>query len=89
MIKDPTHLSPRLGSMLYEGLVVFAVLLVGFLFPQIVLSGFGMTLAGKGLWLHLFLVLMFYFVWFWLKSVDKLEQHNDLPTHGPHVLVSL
>jgi uncharacterized RDD family membrane protein YckC len=37
-----------------------------------VLSGFGMTLAGKGLWLHLFLVLMFYFVWFWLNGGQTL-----------------
>lgn len=72
MIKDPTHLAPRLGAMLYESLVVFAILLVGFLFPQIVLSGFGMTLAGKALWLHLFLVLMVYFVWFWLNGGQTL-----------------
>lgn len=62
----------RLASMLYEGLVVFAVLLIGFLLPQILLSGFNLGLSGKGLWLHVGLLLMLYFVWFWLHGGQTL-----------------
>lgn len=62
----------RLVSMLYEGLVVFSILLIGFLLPQIVLSGFGWTWGAKALWLHVFLLLMGYFVWCWLNGGQTL-----------------
>ena len=62
----------RLLSMLYEGLVVFSVLLIGFLLPQIVLSGFGMNLTGKLLWLHVVILLMLYFLWCWLNGGQTL-----------------
>jgi uncharacterized RDD family membrane protein YckC len=62
----------RLASMLYEGLVVFAVLLIGFLLPQILLNAFGLGIAGKLLWLHVLVLLMFYFVWFWLNGGQTL-----------------
>lgn len=62
----------RLLSMLYEGLVVFSVLLIGFLLPQIVLSGFGMNLTGKVLWLHVVILLMLYFLWCWLNGGQTL-----------------
>ena len=58
--------------MLYEGLVVFSVLLIGFLLPQIVLSGFGMNLTGKLLWLHVVVLLMLYFLWCWLNGGQTL-----------------
>lgn len=72
MIHDPSSIGRRLGAMLYESLVVFAILLATFLFPQIVLSGFGMHLGGKAMWLHVFLVLMAYFVWCWLHGGQTL-----------------
>ncbi len=62
----------RLASMLYESLVVFSILLVGFLFPQIVLNGFGLGVGAKLLWLHVVLVLMAYFVWCWLHGGQTL-----------------
>ncbi len=62
----------RLACMLYEGLVVFSILLIGFLLPQIVLSGFGFSLAPKLLWLHVTLLLMAYFVWCWLNGGQTL-----------------
>ncbi len=62
----------RLVCILYEGLVVFSILLIGFLMPQIVLSGFGWTLSAKALWLHVFLLLMAYFVWCWLNGGQTL-----------------
>lgn len=62
----------RLASMLYESLVIFAVLLAGFLFPQIVLSGFGLGMNGRLLLVHVALLLMVYFVWFWLNGGQTL-----------------
>jgi len=62
----------RLACLLYEGLVVFSVLLIGFLMPQIVLSGFGMIMPAKMLWLHVFVLLMLYFTWFWLNGGQTL-----------------
>ena len=63
----------RLASLLYEGLVVFALLLVGFLLPQIVLSGFRMEAGAKLLWVHIFILLMLYFVWCWLNGGQTLS----------------
>ncbi|MBK7648896.1 MAG: RDD family protein [Betaproteobacteria bacterium] len=62
----------RLICMLYEGLVVFSILLIGFLLPQIVLSGFGHSLTPRILWLHVLLLLMIYFLWCWLNGGQTL-----------------
>ncbi len=62
----------RLVCMLYEGLVVFSILLVGFLLPQIVLSGFGYSMLPRMLWLHVLVLLMIYFVWCWLNGGQTL-----------------
>ncbi len=62
----------RLASLLYESLVVFSILLIGFLIPQIVLSGFGMTMPPKALWMHVFILLMAYFVWCWVNGGQTL-----------------
>jgi uncharacterized RDD family membrane protein YckC len=62
----------RLASLLYESLVVFAVLMVGYLLPQIVLHGFGFVIGGRMQWVHVFAVLLLYFVWFWLNGGQTL-----------------
>lgn len=62
----------RLASMLYEGLVVFSLVLIGFLLPQIVLSGFGWSVGPRLLWLHVIILLMIYFVWCWLNGGQTL-----------------
>ena len=60
------------SSLLYEGLVVFGILLVGFLIPQIVLAAFAQAALAKLLWVHLFLLLLLYFVWFWVNGGQTL-----------------
>ena len=72
MTQTTAGMARRLASMLYEGLVVFAVLLIGFLLPQIVLNAFGLVLAPRLLWLHVLVLLMLYFVWFWLHGGQTL-----------------
>ena len=58
MSNEIPSIKRRLVCLLYEGLVVFSILLIGFLLPQIVFSGFGWTARPAGLWLHVFLLLM-------------------------------
>ncbi len=72
MQSDAAGLKRRLASLLYELLVVFSILLIGFLLPQIVLSGFGMNLSPRWLWMHVFVLLMAYFVWCWLHGGQTL-----------------
>lgn len=72
MTVEAPSLQRRLVCMLYEGLVVFSILLIGFLLPQVVLSGFGWTVGAKALWIHVLLLLMAYFVWCWLNGGQTL-----------------
>lgn len=72
MPAENAGLSRRLASMLYEGLVVFAVLLIGFLLPQVVLMSAGLHISPKTQWLHIFMLLMLYFVWFWINGGQTL-----------------
>lgn len=62
----------RLVCMLYESLVIFSILLIGFLLPQIALSGFHFELSPKLLWLHVLLLLLVYFAWCWLNGGQTL-----------------
>lgn len=72
MTTELPSLRRRLVCMLYEGLVVFSILLIGFLLPQIVLSGFGTIFSAKALWIHVLFLLMAYFVWCWLNGGQTL-----------------
>ena len=65
-------LGRHLACLLYEGLVVVAILLIGFLIPQIVLHGFGMTSPPRLLWVHVFALLLIYFVWCWTHGGQTL-----------------
>lgn len=67
-----TSLKRRLACLLYESLVVFSILLIGFLLPQIVLSGFGMVFTARLLWAHILILLMIYFMWCWLNGGQTL-----------------
>lgn len=65
-------LGRRLSCLLYEGLVIFSVLLIGFLIPQSVFYAFGLQMSGRLLMLHIWLLLLAYFVWFWLNGGQTL-----------------
>lgn len=60
------------ASLLYEFLVIFAIALIGFLLPQVALSGFGMQSSGRLLWLHIFVLLGIYFIWCWTQGGQTL-----------------
>ncbi len=72
MATNPPGFRRRIVCMLYEGLVVFSILLIGFLLPQIVLSGFGWTVSPKLLWIHIVVLLGSYFIWCWLNGGQTL-----------------
>ncbi|MDR3351553.1 MAG: RDD family protein [Zoogloeaceae bacterium] len=56
----------RLASMCYELLLLFAVLMGGFLLPHVLLGMLlGVSVSGRILVVHLVLLLMAYYVWFW------------------------
>lgn len=67
----------RLAGMLYESLLLLGVLSVTFMVPHLVL-GVAWNLAAPEwlLWLHIFLVLLAYFVWFWRKSGQTLAMQT-------------
>lgn len=67
----------RLAGMLYESVLLLGVLGVTFMVPHLILGIAWKLVAPKGLlWLHVFLVLMAYFVWFWRKSGQTLAMHT-------------
>jgi uncharacterized RDD family membrane protein YckC len=66
-------LSRRLACMLYDGLLLLAVLFVAFLLPQSALSvALGRALPGRVMWGHLILVSVVYFLWFWTHGGQTL-----------------
>lgn len=68
----PASLRRRLGSLLYESLLTFSLLLVGFWIPQSLLLAAGIALPRVVLWVHVFLLLLSYHLGFWLKTGQTL-----------------
>lgn len=67
----------RLASMLYESLLLLGVLAATFLLPYIALGMlFSVKLPGIMLWLHVFLVLGTYFVWYWRHGGQTLAMQT-------------
>ena len=71
------HLAPsirrRLASALYESLLLLGVLSVAFLLPHVAIGmGFNKTLPSWLLLVHLSMVLLGYFVWFWRHGGQTL-----------------
>lgn len=63
----------RLGSLLYEALVILALAIFLFLLPVALFSGVVHLMPGPGLlWLYLFVLLGVYFVWCWVKAGQTL-----------------
>jgi len=64
------------ASLLYEFLVIFSLLMVGFWIPQTILTGAGVAMHGRLMILHIFALLMVYFVWFWLNGGQTLPMRT-------------
>lgn len=67
----------RLASMLYEILLLLGVLSLSFIVPYLIL-GVAMQRSAPGwlLWLHLFLVMGCYFVWYWRRGGQTLAMQT-------------
>ena len=76
-VAEMAGLRRRLASMLYEVLLLLGVLALTFIVPHVVL-GFAAGVAVKPwlLWLHLFLVLGAYFVWYWHRHGATLAMQT-------------
>ena len=63
----------RLASMFYECLLVIAILIFGFVLPHILLAAFAQAQAPQTvIQIHMFALLLLYFVWFWLHGGQTL-----------------
>lgn len=63
----------RIAAMFYEALCVTAVLIFGFVLPHIVLGAFASVRAPQwAVQIHVFALLLLYFVWFWLNGGQTL-----------------
>lgn len=66
-------LGRRLGSLLYEMLVILALTIFLFVLPVAVFSGLMQRMPGPGLlWFYLFALLGLYFVWCWSRAGQTL-----------------
>jgi uncharacterized RDD family membrane protein YckC len=77
MSAPPVFVSPgllrRLIAMLYESLLLLGVVAIGFLLPHAVFSTLTRIAAPTHvLWIHLLLLLMLYYVWFWTHGGQTL-----------------
>lgn len=67
----------RLASLLYESLLMVGVLALTFLIPHLLLGIFlKVALPGILLWLHIFLVMGAYFVWYWRHGGQTLAMQT-------------
>lgn len=89
-ILPPARISRRLAGLLYESLLVLGVLALTFIVPHLVLGVIGhVTAPGWLAWLHIFVVLGCYFVWYWRRSGQTLAMQTwrlkvvDATTGGP------
>ncbi len=77
VVVELAGLRRRLASMLYESLLLLGILALTFLVPYLFLGvGFGVTLPGWVLWLHVFGVLGAYFVWYWTRHGQTLAMQT-------------
>lgn len=67
----------RLAAMVYEGIILLAVLSITFLVPHIALGlTVGISTPGWLLIVHIFMVLGLYFVWYWRHGGQTLAMQT-------------
>ena len=78
----------RLAGMCYESLLLTGILIVFLILPHVVIAFFAHRVAtASALWIHLFLTLLAYFVWFWSHGGQTLAMKTwkiQLLTHAGH-----
>jgi len=67
----------RLASMLYESLLLLGVLALAFMVPYLLLGAiWNVAPAGWLAWVHIYLVLGAYFVWYWRRRGQTLAMQT-------------
>ncbi len=76
-VVEIASLRRRLASMLYESMLLLGVLALTFMLPYLAL-GIGLDTAPPGwfAWLHIFVVLGAYFVWYWRRNGQTLAMQT-------------
>ena len=76
-VAELAGLRRRFASMLYESMLLLGVLALTFLVPYLILGPVtGFTPPGWMLWIHVFLVLGVYFVWYWRRGGQTLAMQT-------------
>jgi uncharacterized RDD family membrane protein YckC len=75
--QDVPSIRRRVASMLYDGLLLLGVLSCGLVLPHVMI-GFvaGFAFSGIWLWLHMFILVGTYFIWFWHYSGQTLAMQT-------------
>lgn len=69
----PPGIARRLAAMVYEALLVAAVLAVAFVLPHVLLGAFAnIQVSHVATKVHFFVVLLIYFTWFWVNGGQTL-----------------
>ncbi|HNQ75303.1 MAG TPA: RDD family protein [Pseudothauera hydrothermalis] len=77
LVVEPAGLRRRLASMLYESLLLLGVLALVFLVPWLALGiGLGVAPPGWLAWMHLFIALGVYFIWYWRRGGQTLAMQT-------------
>lgn len=72
-VAERAPLGRRLGSLVYEVLVVLALGIFLFVLPLAIFSGLTQHALGPGLlWFYLFVLLGNYFIWCWIRAGQTL-----------------
>lgn len=67
----------RLASMLYESLLLLGVLALTFMIPNLIIGVLWQVVSPGWLaWLHIYLVLGAYFVWYWRQHGQTLAMQT-------------
>lgn len=76
-VAELAGLRRRLASMLYESMLLLGVLALTFLVPYLILgAAAGLTPPGWVLWIHVFVVVGAYFIWYWRRGGQTLAMQT-------------
>ena len=77
LIVEMAGLRRRLASLVYESLLLTGLLALTFLVPYLIIGiGWNVTAPGWLMWVHVFVVLGAYFVWYWTRHGQTLAMQT-------------
>lgn len=77
LVAELAGLRRRLASLVYESLLLTGLLALTFMVPYLIIGiGWNITAPGWLLWVHVFVVLGAYFVWYWRRHGQTLAMQT-------------